>query len=74
MPITILNPQPAPARLPTRKPHRDEADSDSDSDGGVAFDGDVDMTSSKRRRLSPEDESEILTPGTVITTDSQWMR
>jgi exosome complex component RRP4 len=74
MPITILSPQPPPARA---QPSED-TDSDSDSNGGADIHGDVPMRTSKRRRAITEEDAsardEILTPGTVITTNPQWMR
>ena len=57
MPITILNPQPAPQRPPAAA----DSDSDSDSEGGADIQEDG---------ISDE----ILTPGTVITSNPQWMR
>ncbi|KAH7326025.1 putative 3 [Stachybotrys elegans] len=78
MPITILSPAPLPAR-PTSAahPHPLETDSDSDSEsGGADIQGDVTMRAPKRRRASLEDDGQddILTPGSVITTNPQWMR
>ena len=78
MPITIHRPQPAaPPR--SRHGHYDAAsDSDSDSSGGGAdLEGDISMRAPKRRRASNDDDDyydEILTPGTVITSNPQWMR
>ncbi|KAJ6440407.1 exoribonuclease [Purpureocillium lavendulum] len=87
MPITILQPQPAPSRplgatssAARRGARLDDSDSDSDSDGGGAdLQGDVPMRAPKRRRASFDDDNdddaaEILTPGTVITSNPQWMR
>ncbi|UNI20690.1 Exosome complex component rrp4 [Purpureocillium takamizusanense] len=83
MPITILQPRPAPSRplnVPTSATHGGlESESDSDSDGGGAdLQGDVPMRAPKRRRASLEDDDadadEILTPGSVITSNPQWMR
>ena len=84
MPVTILNPRPVPQRQALERGHS-TSDSDSDSDGGADIQGDVKMggegmRASKRRRASHDDEDgdddgdEILTPGTVITTNPQWMR
>lgn len=68
MPITILNPQPVAQRSFNLAIARQTADSDSDSDdGGV----DVSMTD---RDQEGGDETEILTPGTIITSDPKWMR
>lgn len=74
MPITILNPRPAPQRRPLATDLA--SDSDSDSEGGADIQGDVPMRAPKRRRSSPDDNDadEILTPGSVITSDLQWMR
>lgn len=75
MPITILNPQPAPQR--PRAAAMDLDTSDSDSDGGAGVQGDTRMRASKRRRaiLDDNDEAdEILTPGSIITSNPQWMR
>jgi exosome complex component RRP4 len=58
MPITILSPQQPAAQ---RLPAAADLDSDSDSDGGADIQED-----------SIGDE--ILTPGTVITSNPQWMR
>ncbi|KAM3559954.1 hypothetical protein ARSEF4850_003887 [Beauveria asiatica] len=75
MPITILRPQPAAQPQPAAA-----ADSDydsSDSDGGVDVQGDVTMRASKRQRTIVEDDAEadeILTPGSIITSNPQWMR
>ncbi|KAM3543509.1 hypothetical protein ARSEF1564_003561 [Beauveria bassiana] len=75
MPITILRLQPAAQQQPAAA-----ADSDydsSDSDGGVDVQGDVTMRASKRQRTMVEDDAEadeILTPGSIITSNPQWMR
>ena len=75
MPITILQPQPAPERPAAAARGYS---SDSDSDGGADIHGDVSMRAPKRRRASLDDEDdevgEILTPGAVITSNPQWMR
>ncbi|PFH58291.1 hypothetical protein XA68_13895 [Ophiocordyceps unilateralis] len=62
MPITILQPKPVPEHPP---PY-----SDSDSDGGV----DIQDEGPSRKRLRRSSSSGLLTPGTVITSNSQWMR
>lgn len=68
MPITILNPQPATPR--TFAPAIVRSDSDSESDGGgVDIHGDVNMEDA-----DGQDITEVLTPGTVITSDPKWMR
>lgn len=89
MPITIHNPQPA-APAPRRPRAVDidmDVASDSDSDsgtGGAAIQGDIPMHDDDNESI-PQDEDdefeeqgdardEILTPGTVITSNSQWMR
>jgi hypothetical protein len=89
MPITIHNPQPAaPALRRPRAVDIDmDVASDSDSDsgtGGAAIQGDIPMHDDDNESI-PQDEDdefeeqgdardEILTPGTVITSNSQWMR
>lgn len=65
MPITILRPQPA-------QPSAPESDFDSDSEGGVDVQGDISMRASKRIRTSHSDD--ILTPGSLITSNPQFMR
>ncbi|CAH0016025.1 unnamed protein product [Clonostachys rhizophaga] len=72
MPITILAPQPAPQR-PLAGPAGLNSDSDSEMDSDS---GGVQIRSAKRRRASAEEDEgdEILTPGTVITSNPQWMR
>lgn len=74
MPITILNPQPAPQRpLAAAKAG---SDSDSDSDGGADIEGDISMGGTGRGQTGDDEGliDEILTPGTVITDNAQWMR
>lgn len=71
MPITILQPAPPPDYNQNNPSYA--ADSDSDSEGGVDIEGDVSMgRPSKRYRRSDDDA--IVTPGEIITEDSQWMR
>ncbi len=65
MAITILPPAP----IDTSR--RGES-SDDDEDGGVDLDGDTDMRPHKRFRGHESDA--IVTPGEIITDDSQWMR
>ncbi|KAI1425034.1 hypothetical protein F5Y12DRAFT_749400 [Xylaria sp. FL1777] len=68
MPITILQPAPPPGYFPNEPL---DGDSDSDSAGGADLEGDVSMgVASGRSRRSDA----IVTPGEVITEDSQWMR
>lgn len=78
MPITILQPQAIAPPNPRRMADSDsgsDSGSDSDSNGGADLEGDIDMRAPKRRRPSHDDEAdEILTPGTVITSNPQWMR
>ncbi|OAA55471.1 exosome component 2 [Cordyceps fumosorosea ARSEF 2679] len=77
MPITILRPQPAAQPRPSAAA---DSDSDSsDSDGGVDVHGDVPMRAAKRQRTAAildntADADEILTPGSIITSNPQWMR
>ncbi|KYK60376.1 putative 3'-_5' exoribonuclease [Drechmeria coniospora] len=78
MPITINKPQTAAQRpRAAARTNDDGTDSDSDSDGGADLGGDVVMRAAKRRRASPDDDDdahEILTPGSIITSNAQWMR
>ncbi|KAK2612332.1 Exosome complex component rrp4 [Conoideocrella luteorostrata] len=75
MPITILRPQPASQRALTSLIAASDSDSDSDSDGGADIQADVPMRAAKRRRGSEDDMADdVLTPGTVITSNPQWMR
>ncbi|UKZ61954.1 uncharacterized protein TrAtP1_003216 [Trichoderma atroviride] len=89
MPITIHNPQPA-APAPRRPRAVDidmDVASDSDSDsgtGGAAIQGDIPMHDDEDESIAQDQDDEfeehgdardeILTPGTVITSNSQWMR
>lgn len=89
MPITIHNPQPtAPAPRRPRAVDIDmdvASDSDSDSEtGGAAIQGDIPMHDDDDESIAQDEDDEfedrgdardeILTPGTVITSNSQWMR
>ncbi|KAG5922773.1 hypothetical protein E4U42_005323, partial [Claviceps africana] len=76
MPITILRPRPASQRALASLVAASDASSDSDSDGGADLEGDVSMRAPKRRRGGADNDmaDEILTPGTVITSNPQWMR
>jgi exosome complex component RRP4 len=90
MPITILNPQPvAPAPRRPRAVDIDmdvPSDSESDSEnGGAVVEDDIPMHDDESVHVAEDDEEyedyeqddtrdEILTPGTVITSNSQWMR
>ncbi|KAI1104744.1 hypothetical protein F4804DRAFT_306205 [Jackrogersella minutella] len=69
MPITILH----PGAVPVHNPKDTSYDSDSDSDGGVDLEGDVSMMRPAKRARRTGDIS-IVTPGEIITEDSQWMR
>lgn len=89
MPITIHNPQPA-AQAPRRPRAVDidmdvASDSDSDSEtGGAVIQGDIPMLDDDNESIAQGEDDEyegqgdargeILTPGTVITSNSQWMR
>ncbi|KAI0911251.1 hypothetical protein F4823DRAFT_313639 [Ustulina deusta] len=68
MPITILQPAPPPGYFTNDLLG---AGSDSDSEGGADLEGDVSMgrPSKRSRHLDA-----IVTPGEIITEDSQWMR
>ena len=73
MPITIINPQPAPQR-PIAVANAG-SDIDSDSDGGADVEGDISMGGTGVRHSGDDGLfDEILTPGTVITDNAQWMR
>ena len=65
MPITILQPKPAPRRH-AEPVYDSDAASDS-SGGGMDLDDDVAMA-------AHEGDSELVTPGELITDDPQWMR
>lgn len=72
MPITIIQPKPIP-----RITNRDDgasSNSDSDSDtGGVDLEGDLAMSLGRPAKRAKHD-SNIVTPGEVITDDTQYMR
>ncbi|KID98835.1 hypothetical protein MAJ_05216, partial [Metarhizium majus ARSEF 297] len=72
MPITILKPQAASHRPLSSLVAESDSDSDPDSPGGVDIEGDVSMSGTKRKHSIDADE--ILTPGTIITSNPQWMR
>ena len=73
MPITILSPQPA-AQRPLAAA-RLVPDSDSDSDGGADIEGDISMGGTRGEQVDDDGLiDEILTPGTLITDNPQWMR
>ncbi|PHH50277.1 Exosome complex component rrp4 [Ceratocystis fimbriata CBS 114723] len=75
MAITIIKPRPAggkPRPMPVRR-----IDPDSDSDGGVDLEGDIsmnDQTSEYDESSVAEDDDHVVTPGYVITDDTQYMR
>jgi exosome complex component RRP4 len=50
-------------------------DSDSDSDGGADIEGDISMGGTRGEQVDDDGLiDEILTPGTLITDNPQWMR
>ncbi|KAL2110927.1 hypothetical protein VUR80DRAFT_544 [Thermomyces stellatus] len=65
MPITILQPKPAAPRQRVESLY--DSDADSDSSGGIDLDGDVAMTARQA-------DTDLVTPGELITDDPQWMR
>lgn len=66
MPISILPPAPAP-------PINYGAQS-SDEDEEFDFEGDVDMEGAERGSKRQRTQKHIVTPGELVTDDSQWMR
>lgn len=72
MPITILKPQPVAQGPFNPAVARRSSDSDSESDGGVDIHGDVNMADQDGD--DQDDTTEVLTPGTIITSDPKWMR
>ncbi|KAJ9156362.1 Exosome complex component rrp4 [Pleurostoma richardsiae] len=76
MPITIITPRPVPRRAAHEQ---EDSDSDPDSDTGGASLGRKAVAAAastrpaKRMRIAARGD-EIVTPGEVITDDSQWMR
>lgn len=74
MPITILNPRPAAQQSFDPAVARKVSDSDSESDdGGVDIHGDVSMADQEHEG-DDDETTEVLTPGTIITSDPKWMR
>ncbi|KAJ2905537.1 uncharacterized protein MKZ38_005181 [Zalerion maritima] len=70
MPIIIIQPQAvAPPMIKDS-----DASSDSSSDNGGGADIDIDMTGMESHPQSGSGGAGIVTPGQIITTDSQWMR
>ncbi|SPN99540.1 related to 3`-_5` exoribonuclease [Cephalotrichum gorgonifer] len=67
MPITIIKPKAASRRHALSSYN---SDAGSDSEGGVDLDGDVSMDAKSAR----ETETNLVTPGEIITDDTQWMR
>lgn len=65
MAITIKAPAPAVA------PYKRADSSDESDNGGADLQGDISMRPGKRVRHNAED---IVTPGEIVTDDSQWMR
>lgn len=77
MPITILRPQAAAQQRPAGAAADLESDSSDSESGGVNVLGDVPMRAAKRQRMIAEydeEADEILTPGSIITSNPQWMR
>lgn len=71
MPITIIQPRPTPQFV-----YRDggaSSDSDSDAGGGVDLEGDVSMSTGRPYKRAKYGD-DIVTPGEVITDDTQYMR
>ncbi|KAJ4410308.1 Exosome complex component rrp4 [Gnomoniopsis sp. IMI 355080] len=71
MAITIIQPKPTPQFV-----HRDagaSSDSDSDTGGGVDLEGDVSMDIGRPYKRAKYGD-DIVTPGEVITDDTQYMR
>lgn len=66
MAITILAPAPAEPTA-NQAPRDDDVDSDFDSDGDVEM-GDDDRPAKSTQR------GHLVTPGELVTSDSQWMR
>jgi exosome complex component RRP4 len=67
MPISILPPAPAPSLA------YDVASSDDDED--FDLEGDVDMEGATRGLKRPRiSQRHIVTPGELVTDDTQWMR
>lgn len=75
MPITIIQPRPTPQFISRDDGASSDSDSEDSPGGGVDLDleGDISMTTgrpSKRAKYSDD----IVTPGEVITDDTQFMR
>lgn len=66
MPISILPPAP----VISISNNVSEADSDEDEEDKFDLEGDVAMTDAPSKRRTKA----IITPGEIITDDSQWMR
>ncbi|KAF2435813.1 hypothetical protein EJ08DRAFT_667746 [Tothia fuscella] len=67
MPISILPPAPAPSISYGADP--------SDSDDDFDLDGDIDMEGTSRGLKRPRtSQRHIVTPGELVTDDTQWMR
>lgn len=70
MPITIIQPRP----VPQWSSRNEGASSDSDSDnGGADLEGDILMSMGRPSKRAKYD-SAVVTPGEVITDDTQFMR
>jgi exosome complex component RRP4 len=68
MAITILSPAPPP-------PISHEAHSDDDDDMDLDSDEDVDMGTGRPAYKKPRvSRKHVVTPGELVTDDTQWMR
>ncbi len=67
MPITILPPAPPPQVSY-------EAYSDDDDEMGLDSEGDVDMEIGRTYKNPPLSRRHVVTPGELVTDDTQWMR
>lgn len=67
MPITILAPAPPP-------PVNYEAHSDDDDEMELDSEDDVDMETGKPYKKPRTSAKHVITPGELVTDDTQWMR
>jgi exosome complex component RRP4 len=67
MPITILTPAPPP-------PANYDAYSDDDDEMELDSDEDVDMDEKHVFRKPKFSRKHVITPGELVTDDTQWMR
>jgi len=73
MAITIIQPRPTPQYIKRDDGASSDSDSDDSGDGGVDLEGDVSMSMARpSKRVKYSDD--IVTPGEVITDDTQFMR